>query len=90
VFLQIYVVEFRNEVFQLLFPKHLLDEVLPVVPSPWLVYFAKVLYDETALRNSFLVDADGSLALCVHPETSFILCELVVSGQKISVEVVAL
>lgn len=73
-FLQVYVVKFRNEVFQLLFLKHLFDKVLPVVPPPRLVYFAKVLYNETTLRNSFLVDADGSLALGVHPKASFILC----------------
>jgi hypothetical protein len=90
VFLEVYVVELRNIVLEFLLLEHLFDEVLTVVPSPWLIDLSEVFHYETALLYASLIDADSTLTLGVHAEASLIFGQLVIPGKQIGVEVVSL
>lgn len=66
--LQIYVIELRNHLLQLLLLQYLFNEVLSLIPPPWLVQLAKILHNEGATLDAFFRNALGALALCVDAE----------------------
>ena len=71
--LKVNIVELWDIVLQFLLFEHLLDEILAIVPAPWLVDLPEVLNNEVALVDALLIDADRPFALSVDAEACFVL-----------------
>lgn len=66
VFFEDYIVKLWNIVFKFFLFHDLFNKVLPVVPSPWFIYFAKILYYEAALFNSVTINTNGSFTFSMN------------------------
>lgn len=70
--LEVDIIELGYEIFELSSFQHFLNQILPIVPSPRLVNFSKILNNKASLIYSFVVDADGALPFGMDSKPSFV------------------
>jgi hypothetical protein len=75
------IVELWNIVFKLFLFHDLFNEVFTIIPSPWLIYLAKIFYDEASLLNAVTVYANCSFSLGMDTKGCLVNSKLKVFNQ---------